>query len=70
MLRGALSRIDRGISVGLAIVFLLAGSGGITVGVIHSHLPLLLVSVLIAAWGAAWAAVAWRGQLLGQSHRE
>jgi hypothetical protein len=70
MLRGALSKIDRGVSVVLAIVFLLAGSGGIAVGVIHSHLPLLLVSVVVAAWGAAWTAVAWRGRLLGQSRRE
>jgi len=70
MLRGALSRIDRGVSVVLAIVFLVAGGAGIMVGVLRSHLPLLIVSVLVAAWGAAWATVAWRGKLLGGSDRK
>jgi hypothetical protein len=70
MVRGALSRIDRGVSVVLALVFLVAGVAGVTIGAMHSHFALLVVSLLVAAWGAAWAAVAWRGRLLGPSQRE
>ena len=70
MLRGALSKIDRSVSVVLAVVFLLAGCAGIAVGAIGSHFVLLGVSVLVAAWGAAWALVAWRGRLLGPRQRE
>ena len=70
MLRGALSKIDRSVSVVLAAVFLIAGGGGIALGVIRSDFTLLAVSVLVTAWGAAWAKVAWRGRLLGQASRE
>jgi hypothetical protein len=70
MLRGALSRIDRSVSVVLAVIFLVAGCTGIAVGAIRSHLVLVAVSVLVTAWGAAWATVAWRGRLLGEPHRE
>ena len=65
MLRSALSRIDRRVSAVLAIVWLVAGVAGITVGVIHASVPLLIVSVLVVAWGAVWVVVAWRGRLLG-----
>jgi len=67
---GSLSKLDRSVSVVLAVVFLVAGVAGITLGVIRSNLMLLAVSVLAAAWGTAWARVAWRGQLLGQPPSE
>ena len=69
MLRSALSRIDRRVSAVLAIVWLVAGGAGITVGVIDASVPLLIVSVLVVAWGALWAVVAWRGRLLGPPRR-
>ena len=67
MMRGALSKTDRAVSVVLALVFLVGGVAGVVVGALHSHLLLLVVSVLVTGWGAAWAAVAWRGRLLGPS---
>jgi hypothetical protein len=70
MIRGALSRLDRGVSGVLALVFVVGGVAGVVVGAIHSHYLLLVVSVLVIGWGVAWAAVAWRGRLLGPSRRE
>jgi len=69
MLRGPLSKLDRGVSVALAMVFLVAGVSGVIVGAIQSHFALLVVSLLVAAWGVAWGAVAWRSRLFGSSRR-
>jgi fatty acid desaturase len=65
MLRGRLSRVDRGVSIVLAIVWLVAGLAGLAAGAIGESVPLMLVSPFVAAWGAAWAWVAWRGRPLG-----
>lgn len=70
MMRRILSKIDRGVSVVLALIFLVAGVAGVVVGAIHSNFLLLVVSVLVAGWGGVWAAVAWRGRLLGRPQRE
>ena len=67
MLRSALSKVDRGVSVVLAVVWLIAGVAGLVVGTIHASLPLLVASALVVAWGVAWSVVAWRGRLLGSS---
>lgn len=65
MLRGTLSKVDRGVSVALAVVWLVAGSVGLVAGAIRASLPLMLVSLFVLAWGVAWALFAWRGRLLG-----
>jgi hypothetical protein len=65
MLRGPLSKVDRGVSVALAIVWLVAGLAGLAAGAIRGSVPLMLVSPFVAAWGVAWAWVAWRGRPLG-----
>ena len=70
MRRSALSKVDRGVSGVLALVFLVGCIPGVVVGAIRSHYLLLVVSVLVIGWGAAWAAVAWRGRLLGPSQRK
>jgi len=66
MRRGALSRLDRIVSTVLALIFLVAGVAGLVMATMRSHWPLLVVSVLVACWGVAWAAVAWRGRLFGR----
>ena len=65
MLRGPLSKVDRGVSVALAVVWLVAGFVGLAAGAIRASLPLMLGSLFVLAWGVAWALVAWRGRLLG-----
>ena len=68
MLRGPLSKSDRGVSVALAIVWLVAGSAGLVAGAARASVPLLLISPFVLAWGVAWAWVAWRGRPIGSLH--
>ena len=67
MLRGPLSKIDRGVSVALAVVWLVAGFAGLAAGALRASVPLMLVSLFVVAWGVAWALVALRGRLLGSA---
>jgi len=47
MTSGSFSKLDRSVSVVLAVVFLVASVAGITLGVIRSNLMLLSVSGLL-----------------------
>lgn len=59
-----LSRLDRGIAVGLAVIFIAAGIIGIVMGVARYQWMFVLVTLASIWWGAVWMRVAVKGRRL------
>ena len=60
-----LSRAERILAICLSLVWLLSGSVGLYVGVVHSRWVLVAFALLALLYGAAWLRAAALSRLLG-----
>jgi hypothetical protein len=64
MTKSTLSKLDRGIAVGLAVIFIAAGITGIIMGIARYHWLLVLIGLVSVWWGSVWTRVAAKGRRL------
>jgi hypothetical protein len=64
MTKVALSRLDRGIAAGLAVIFIVAGIIGVVIGLASSRWVMDLVGLISIWWGCIWMGVACKGRRL------
>jgi 1,4-dihydroxy-2-naphthoate octaprenyltransferase len=64
MTKIAVSKLDRGVAVGLAIIFIAAGITGIVMGVAKYQWLLVLIGLVSIWWGSVWTRVAVKGRRL------
>jgi hypothetical protein len=64
MNKSTLSKLDRGVAGGLAVIFIAAGIAGIAMGMARHHWLLVLVGLISVWWGSVWARVAVKGRRL------
>jgi len=62
--RGTLSRLERGVAVGLAAIWLAGGACAMYVALVHGRWGLGFVGLAAVLYGAAWLRVAARSRLL------
>lgn len=64
MIKATVSRLDRGVAVGLAVIFIAAGIIGVVLGVAKDQWLSILVALASIWWGSVWVHVAVKGRRL------